>query len=83
MADVRGFHTMARGSVVAMLRLGAFFASRITGGRERLAYRAHFAECYRRHCAAMAEEAKTLLSSLDVPAADVAGGGAGSARDAA
>ena len=80
MAEVRGFHTMARGSVVAMLRLGAFFASRITGESERLAYRAHFAFCYRRHCASMAEAAKALLSSLDAPAPEAAEGEAGTVR---
>jgi hypothetical protein len=28
-----------------------FFASPITGRRARLTFRAHFADCYRRHCA--------------------------------
>jgi hypothetical protein len=61
----RGFHSMSRGSVIAMLRLGAFFGSRITDPSESMAYREIFALCYRTHCAAMVAEGKELLSSLD------------------
>ena len=61
----RGFHSMSRGSVIAMLRLGAFFGSRITDPAESAAYREHFAVCYRTHCATIAAQARDLLTSLD------------------
>jgi Glycosyltransferase Maf N-terminal domain/6-hydroxymethylpterin diphosphokinase MptE-like len=61
----RGFHSMSRGSVIAMLRLGAFFGSRIADRPEYMAYREHFVVCYRTHCAAIAAKVRDLLSSLE------------------
>lgn len=62
---IAGFHRMARGSVAGMLRLGAFFASRIDHAETRHAFRAHFAATWRRLCGEMADDARAFLRSLD------------------
>ncbi|MBK8908788.1 MAG: motility associated factor glycosyltransferase family protein [Rhodospirillales bacterium] len=60
----RGFYTMARGSIVSMLRIGAFYGNRIADEDDRRAYIRHFIPCYRARCAEMAEIARAFLTAI-------------------
>ncbi len=59
-----GFYFMTRGTVRSMLRLGAFFGTRIDDPAVRTAFIAHFIPCWRQRCAEMAERAKALLTGV-------------------
>ena len=49
--------------MVSMLRLGAFFGTRIADPQRRVAFLAAFAEAYRQRCVAMAEQSQRLLAA--------------------
>jgi hypothetical protein len=63
--EFRGFFSLALSSIVSMLRLGSFFASRITDEEKRRAFFEHFIDRYRERCIEMTEISKDLLSSVD------------------
>jgi hypothetical protein len=64
--DFSGFFSLALSSLVSMLRLAAFFASRIPDPAERRAFFAHFLDGYLERATHLAAEAQTLLQSLDL-----------------
>ncbi len=68
--DFRGFFAMAKGSVPSLLRLGAFFGTRIRDEAERRAYLAFFLDRYLGCCREMAETAQALLSSIPAACED-------------
>ena len=61
--SLAGFQALAKSSMVSMLRLGAFFGTRIADPARRSAYLAVFAEAYRARCVGMAEESHRLLAA--------------------
>ncbi len=60
-----GFFSLGLSSLVTMLRLGAFFASRIPDADERRAFFVHFLSLYLERARHMAGEAEALLRSFD------------------
>lgn len=63
--EFKRFHVIVRGSLMAMVRLGAFFGTRIAGVEQRRRYQRHFAACFRARCAEMEDITRDLLASLD------------------
>lgn len=63
--DFRGLFSLALSSMVSMLRLGSFFASRINDEEKRRAFFEHFIDRYGERCIEMTEISKDLLSSVD------------------
>ena len=61
--SLAGFLALAESSMVSMLRLGAFFGTRIVDPVRRAAFRAAFAEAYRRRCCDMADVSRDLLAA--------------------
>ncbi len=59
------YYFICRGSVRSMLRLGAFFGTRIQDPDERARYFDHFLTCWRQRCGEMATQTKSLLAEID------------------
>lgn len=60
--SLAGYLALAKSSMVSMLRLGAFFGTRIDDPTRRHAYLAPFAEAYRARCVEMAKQAHDLFA---------------------
>jgi hypothetical protein len=56
-----GVFSIIRGSVVSMIRLGAFFGTRIADAETRRKFFLHFLDRYHQRCLAMVEESRRLL----------------------
>jgi hypothetical protein len=61
--EFAGFFSLALSSLVSMLRLAAFFASRIPDADERQAFVLHFLDGYLERATVLAGEAAALLRS--------------------
>ncbi|MGF1641970.1 MAG: motility associated factor glycosyltransferase family protein [Rhodospirillales bacterium] len=72
-----GFFSLALSSMVSMLRIGSFFANRITDADKRRAFFEYFLDRYRERCVEMAQISRELLTSIDLDRT-VLDGGAGS-----
>jgi len=72
-ADFAGFFSLALASLVSMLRLAAFFSSRIQDGEERKAFFLHFLDAYLERATHLSGEAAALLRAhAEAPSADAA-----------
>ncbi|MBL8660906.1 MAG: motility associated factor glycosyltransferase family protein [Rhodospirillales bacterium] len=63
--EFAGFFSLGLSSLLSMLRLGAFFASRIPDATERQTFFVYFLELYLERATHLAKEAEALLRSFD------------------
>lgn len=63
--DLRGLFSLAHASMLSMIRLGAYFGTRIRDEESRQVFLDAFLDHYRERCLEMADTAKDVLAEVD------------------